>query len=148
MNAKKKGNRGENLFATWLRANGIKAYRDSASGGTTHKGDLVNGLDLTIEVKTVKKINLKEAWAQVSRDASIAHNSPLLAIHLDGMPAQEWLCVIHSEDWLAYQKASTGQATSSQVETFMDPTKKYDVQRLIEAAKKVLKHFNGQDTFQ
>jgi len=100
MNAKKKGNRGEHEFAHWLMENGIKAFRNSMSGGSVWKGDIANGLDLTIEVKTCKKINLQEAWRQVSRDSSVAHNSPLLAIHFDNFPKKQWLCVIHSEDWL------------------------------------------------
>ncbi len=74
------------------------------SGGSVWKGDVANNLDLTIEVKTVKRINLLEAWQQVSRDASKAHNSPVLAIHFDHMPKKEWLVVIHSEDWLSILK--------------------------------------------
>jgi len=100
INTKKKGNKGEHEFAHWLEDNGIKAFRNSMSGGSVWKGDIANNLDLTIEVKTVKKINLMEAWRQVERDSSIAHNSPLLAIHFDGFPKREWLMVIHSDDWL------------------------------------------------
>lgn len=109
VNAKKKGNRGEHAFAHWLMSKGIKAFRNSMSGGSVWKGDIANNLDLTIEIKTVKKINLQEAWGQVSKDASTAHNSPVLAIHFDGMPKDEWLVVLHSEDWVEYLKnGSTG----------------------------------------
>lgn len=100
INSKKKGSRGEHEFAHFLIENGIKAFRNSLSGGSVWKGDIANNLDLTIEVKTVKKINLQEAWRQVTKDASVAHNSPLLAIRFNGMPPREWLCVIHSNDWL------------------------------------------------
>lgn len=100
MNAKKKGNHGEHEFAHWLISHGFKAFRNSMSGGSVWKGDIANDLDLTIEVKTVKKINLLQAWQQVNRDASIAHNSPLLAIRFDHMPPKEWLMVMHSEDWI------------------------------------------------
>jgi len=100
INVKKKGNRGEHDFARWLEANGIKAFRNSMSGGSIWKGDIANNLDLTIEVKTVKKINIMKCWKQVSRDASTAHNSPLLAIHIDGMPNDSWLIVIDNNDWL------------------------------------------------
>ena len=99
MNVKKKGNAGENAFANWLQSKGIKAYRNSASGATARKGDVHNNLDLTIEVKTVKRINLQQAWRQVERDAAFARNSPLLAIRFDKMPKDEWLIVLHSEDW-------------------------------------------------
>lgn len=100
MNAKKKGNAGENALANWLQSRGISAYRNGASGATAYKGDVNNSLDLTIEVKTVKRINLMDAWRQVARDSAKARNSPLLAIHFDGMPKDEWLITIHSEDWL------------------------------------------------
>ncbi len=99
MNAKKKGNAGEHSFAKWLMGHGFKAFRNSMSGGSVWKGDIANDLDLTIEVKTCKKINLMECWRQVNRDASIAHNSPVLAVRFDNMPRDEWLIVMHSEDW-------------------------------------------------
>lgn len=72
------------------------------SGGSIWKGDIANNLDLTIEVKTVKKLNLQECWRQVERDASIAHNSPVLAIKFDKMPKNEWLIVLHSDDFIEY----------------------------------------------
>lgn len=100
MNAKKKGNAGENNFANWLHANGIKAWRNGSSGAGLHKGDINNGVDCTFEVKTVKKINLQDAWYQVNRDASISHNMPVLAIHFDGMKKDTWLMVTHSEDFI------------------------------------------------
>lgn len=100
INAKKKGNHGEHEFSHWLMDNGFKAFRNSMSGGSVWKGDVANNLDLTIEVKTVKKINLLKAWKQVNRDASIAHNSPILAIRFDNMPPREWLIVMHSEDFV------------------------------------------------
>ena len=104
INAKKKGNRGEHELAHFLMENGIKAFRNSMSGGSIWKGDIANNLDLTIEVKTCKKINLLKCFQQVERDASKAHNSPLLAVHFDHMPAKTWLIVLHSEDWLALIK--------------------------------------------
>lgn len=107
INAKKKGNRGENEFANWLHENGFKAWRNGSSGAGLYKGDINNSMDMTFEVKTVKKLNLLKAWQQVSRDASIAHNSPALAIHFDGMGKREWLMVIHSEDFLELKKNET-----------------------------------------
>ena len=104
MNAKKKGNHGENEFANWLFSHGFKAWRNGSSGAGMYKGDINNGMDMTFEIKTVKKINLLKPWQQVSKDASIAHNSPVVAIHFDGMGKKEWLMVIHSEDWIDNQK--------------------------------------------
>lgn len=104
INAKRKGNAGEHAFAHWLISKDVKAFRNSMSGGSVWKGDIANDRDLTIEVKTVKKINLMEAWQQVHRDASIAHNSPILAIRFDQMPKDQWLIVMHSEDFAEYLK--------------------------------------------
>lgn len=106
LNSKKKGNKGEHEISRWLTANGIKAFRNLMSGGSIWKGDIANNLDLTIEVKTCKAINLKKCWKQVDKDASIAHNSPLLAIHFDQMPKDTWLMVMNSEDWLELIKES------------------------------------------
>ena len=104
INVKKKGNRGENEFANWLYANGIKAWRNGSSGAGMYKGDINNGIDITFEVKTVKKLNLMKAWQQVSTDASKAHNTPTVAIHFDGMGKDQWLMVVHSNDWIEYIK--------------------------------------------
>lgn len=109
INAKKKGNAGEHEFAHWLISHGFKAFRNSMSGGSVWKGDIANDLDLTIEVKTVKSINVKKAFAQVHKDASIAHNSPLLAIRFDGMPPRNWLVILNSEDWIELMKKSHGK---------------------------------------
>ena len=106
---KKKGNAGEHAFSHFLMSHGIKAFRNSMSGGSVWKGDIANNLDLTIEVKTVKRINLMEAWRQVNRDASIAHNSPVLAIHFDHQPKNEWLVVLHSNDFVEYLKKAHGK---------------------------------------
>ena len=104
MNVKKKGNKGENDFAHWLQSHGIKAWRNSSSGSGMYKGDINNSIDYTFEIKTVKKINLKEAWYQVNRDSSVARNTPCLAIHFDGMPKDTWLMVMNSEDWIELVK--------------------------------------------
>lgn len=99
MNAKKKGNAGEHSFAHWLVSKGFRAFRNSMSGGSIWKGDIANDLDMTIEVKTVKKINLIKCWNQVNSDSSKARNIPVLAVRFDNMPKDEWLIVMHSEDW-------------------------------------------------
>ena len=62
MSSKKKGNAGENKFANWLQSRGIKAYKNSSSGGNEWKSDVHNSLGINFEVKTCKKINLKKCW--------------------------------------------------------------------------------------
>ena len=100
VNAKKKGNHGENLWANWLRDNNIcKANRNSSSGSNIVKSDVVNNLGMNFEVKTVKKLNLMEAWKQSERDAEMSHTIPTLVIHFDGMPKDSWLVVMNNWDW-------------------------------------------------
>lgn len=110
MNAKRKGNKGEWDFVHWLRSHGFNSHRNAMSGGTIFKGDVANDLDFTIEIKTVKKINLQQAWRQVENDASKARNEAVLAIRFDKMPKNQWLVVMHSEDWIEYVKASKNRA--------------------------------------
>ncbi len=105
MNSKKKGNAGENNFANWFYSKGMKAWRNGSSGGGMYKGDINNSHDLTIEIKTVKKINLLEAWQQVNRDSGVAHNTPVLAVHFDHMPKDSWLMVMESSDWIELIKS-------------------------------------------
>ncbi len=101
INSKKKGNLWENRLANWLYDKGYKAWRDGGSGGgSREKGDIGNNMDLTIESKAGKSIKLMDWWKQVEKSASIHHNSPTLFIHQDGMRVNEWLVVLHSEDWI------------------------------------------------
>ena len=105
INSKRKGTNGELEFASWLRDNGIKAYRDSASGGgNASKSDVNTSLDTTIEVKTVKKLNLQSVWQKLAINAEKHQNSPLLAIHFDGFPKDKWLMILDNHDWLALIK--------------------------------------------
>ena len=136
-NSKKKGNIGEHTFAKWLRSNGIKAFKDAASGGSIQKGDIHNDLDYSMEVKTVKALNLKKAWEQVNRDARLARNMPLLAVHFDGMRSDEWIIAISSEDWLELIQGNF----EPQTDIYQDPKKKYRLKNLIESAKSVLKDY-------
>ena len=100
VNAKRKGNAGENNFANWLRDNNVcKANRNSSSGSNTVKSDIVNNLGMNLEVKTVKKLNLMEAWKQSERDAKMSHTIPTVVIHFDGMPKDSWLVVMNNYDW-------------------------------------------------
>jgi len=101
MNTKKKGNRGENELAKYLQSKGVNAHRDSASGGGSREaGDIINDAGLSIEVKTVKKINLQEAWRQAKSAGEKQGNTPTLWIHFDGMPKGKWLVVVDCDDFM------------------------------------------------
>ena len=101
MNVKKKGNIGENNFANWLRDQGIKAWRDNASGGgSREKSDIGNEIGYSFEVKTVAKINLLQAWKQTLRASDKTHTTPAVIIHFNGMALDKWLVVLDNHDWL------------------------------------------------
>jgi hypothetical protein len=102
LNSKKKGNAGENCRANWLREHGITAHRNASSGANIVKSDVVNGIDANFEVKTVKKLNLQEAWKQSQRDAG-NYATPYVIIHFDGMAPDRCLVVLDNYDWLVLQ---------------------------------------------
>jgi len=137
-NVKRKGNNGELAFATWLRSKGVKAFRDRArGGGNGNKSDINTDCEFGFEVKTVKKLNLQEAWRQCDKASGLNKTVPVLAVHFDGMPKDCWLMVMHSEDWAEYALGGS----KSQSSTFTDPRAKLAVQRLVEASRAILKHF-------
>jgi len=118
INAKKKGNHGENLWANWLRDNNIcKAFRNSSSGSNIVKSDCTNNLGMNFEVKTVKKLNLMEAWKQSSRDAEMSHTIPTVVIHFDGMPKDTWLVVMNNFDWADLVKGKNQLASKTSAKT-------------------------------
>ena len=136
-NPKRKGNNGELAFAEWLRSKGVKAFRDSASGGSNaNKSDINTDTEFGFEVKTVKKLNLQEAWKQTDYASTVNKTVPVIAVHYDGMQKDEWLIVMHSEDWAEY---ALGEAEAKA--TFTDPKAKYATQNAISALKTLLKHF-------
>lgn len=144
VNSKHKGNRGENLFATFLQQHGFKAYKNSSSGGNHNKSDIHNNLDINFEVKTIKKINLLKAWKQTDRDSSLARSMPMLAIHFDGMREMEWLMVMHSEDFMdMLKKSRTAQKITvplNEVTTQETRDRNYALQNLKSALSKAMKY--------
>ena len=142
INAKKKGNKGENNFANWLKDNGIKAWKDGMSGGgNREKADVGNNINANFEVKTVKAINLHKAWQQTKKCAEMTHNTPYLAIHFDGMPENSWLIVMDNWDWLEMFKKSQGEKIIEEVPEEDSREKKWAIQNAINSLKKVLKFY-------
>ena len=142
INVKKKGNKNENDLANWLTDHGFKAWKDGMSGGgEKEKGDIVNSLDMTIETKACKNIKLMEWWRQTSKSASIHHNQPMLAIHQDGMPKENWLIVMDSHDWIEMLKDSKGHS-KGQVVQEDNRQLKYKTEVAVRALKDWLKELN------
>ena len=143
MNPKKKGNRGENNWANWLIDNGIKAWRDNQSGGgDREKSDVGNSINCHFEIKTVKKLNVKQAWKQAEENSLKTKTTPHLVIHFDGMPEDKWLIVMDNYDWLELIRGEKKVATD-----YHDPSKKYRLLRLIDAIKAVVKDYEGYHNF-
>lgn len=137
VNSKKKGNHWENNLANWLRDNGIKAWKDGMSGGgNREKGDIGNNLNMTIESKAAKNIKLMDWWKQVKHSASQHLNAPVLFIHQDGMPEEEWLVVMNNHDWLEAIKSPKVEIG----ETTDDRGMKWALEGLKIAVNKVLKY--------
>lgn len=134
-NAKKKGNVWENKLANWLRSHGFKATKDPSSGSHSERGDIVNNMNLTIESKSCKTVKLMEWWKQVDYAASQQRNEPCLFIHVDGMGDNEWLVVMHSEDWIEHMKADEGVE-----QNYQDPKAKYALNNAREALRVALKY--------
>ena len=142
INSKKKGNHFENVWANWLKDNGIKAYKDPMSGGgDRERGDVSNDLNIHMEVKAVAGINLQKVWKKALLECKKTHNNPLIAIHFNGMPEQDFLVVISNHDWLELliQKPDE-RIVSEQVDDSRD--KKYAIQQMLSALKKLEKHYD------
>ena len=137
INSKKKGNHFENVWANWLMDNGIKAYKDSASGaGIREKADVGNNLNIHFEVKAVAGINLKKVWAKAEYECEKTHNQPVIAIHFNGFPEDKFLMVM--DNYYFLELLSGGKIIPE-----MDSKNKWKVSRLVEAAKEVLKIYNA-----
>ena len=137
LNSKKKGNLWENRLSNWLKDHGIKAWRDPASGaGTREKADIGNNIDANIESKAGKAINIKEAYKQTEKNASMTHRTPLLFIHYDGMRDDEWMVVLNNYDWLELHKKSQEPKT---VSTEGNRELKWALTALISSTKRLLK---------
>ena len=104
------------------------------------QGDIVNSLDMTIESKAAKNICLPEWWGQVTRAASKHHNQPVLFIHQDGMRDDEWLVVMHSNDWVEMLKMAKRDVERVEVPEEDSREKKWAVQSAITALKKLEKY--------
>lgn len=142
VNAKKKGNAGENNFANWLRDNGIKAWKDGASGGgTREKADVGNNINAHFEVKTVKKINILKVWKKAIIECTKTHNTPYICIHFDGMKENQWLMVMDSDDWLDLFQRSTGEPIIKEVVAEDSRDKKWAITNAINALKKLSKFY-------
>lgn|SRR3990167_7139579 len=143
LNAKKKGNAGENKFANWLKDNDIKAWKDGASGGGSgEKSDVGNNINAHFEVKTCKRLNLQIAWRQAAREALKTQNTPYVVVHFDGMPENEWLVVMNNWDWLSMFQKSQSEKIIERLPEENKREKKWVIENAILALKKLSKFYD------
>ena len=137
-NPKKKGNYWERKFAGWLKDNGINAWRDSGSGGgTREKSDIINNININFEVKSGKQVPKKiyDFYDQSIEASTKTHTTPLVVLHRDNRPQDEFLIVMNSYDWLDLWK----KAQEPKVLTTESREQKWLIQNTIKMLKKLLK---------
>ena len=137
MNPKTKGQNGETRFTRFLREHGIKAYRDKQSGAGLDKSDVTTAINAHFEVKTVKSLNLQQAWRQSVKSTG-HYETSYLVVQFDGMAANQWLIVMDAEEWAdTWHKAQEPKTTKSENRDL-----RYKLERLISYTKELIKrHF-------
>lgn len=137
-NSKKKGNYWENRLAEWLTVNGIKAWKDGASGGSNReKSDVGNNLNLHLEMKAGNQVPKKiyDWYDKVVLESNKTHNTPYVVVHKDNRPKDEFLFILNGYDWL---ELVSGEKLAD-LQSGIPNTDKWLIKSAIEALKKVLK---------
>lgn len=139
--AKAKGRELEKHVAQRIRDHELdtRAKRTSGSGSGLEKGDIstnlmISGLNANIECKNQKVMNFKTWWRQTEKQC-MDHAEPLLVFKFEGDPMEAAKCVIYLETLLDTIKRSKEPKTSQG----LGKEEKWKVQRLVEAARAVLK---------
>jgi hypothetical protein len=127
-----KGKLLENYIVDRLRASGldVRARRTYGSGSGLEKGDISNGLNLSIECKNQKKFKL-DFWKQCVRDADINSGSPVLVYHLPDTPIETSFAMV---EWDYFEKLLV---KSKEPPKITEPTRnaKWKGERLRQALK-------------
>lgn len=108
MNSKQKGARGEREFAKVCRAEGYTVRRTQQyCGNTGDAADVIGLPGVHEEVKRVERLNIEQAMAQATRDATKKGTIPLVAHRKNHC---EWLITMRAEDWFKlYREWEAGQ---------------------------------------
>ena len=140
---KSKGSRFEHFIASQIRESGLdpEAKRQVLSGAGVDKGDIKTTLPFMIECKNTKQVYALEWIRQVKREAEIGSANPdnwCVVFRNPKKPEfHESFVILGFDQWLELMK---NNQTNLIIEVDKDNRQlKYDVQRLKEAAKKVIK---------
>lgn len=137
-NSKKKGNYWENRWKDFLLSKGIKAWKDTQSGGgNVEKSDVATNLNINFEVKSGKQVPKKiyDFYKQSEEVAFKTHNTPYVVLHRDGYPQDHFLVVINNHDWYdLFRKAQEPKTTQTENRELQ-----WALKTAIKALKKLLK---------
>lgn len=137
--SKNKGNRFETYIMERLRETvDANTHRTTASGGGIDKNDIrIPSLNLEIEAKNaVGQFNVQGDWEQTKAQRTTGNNAVLVIRHPKRPEFQETLVVMNFEDWIVLLQ---GQQPQREVSFAAVKEDKWKIQRLIEAAKQVIK---------
>jgi aminopeptidase C len=139
--AKNKGQRFEKYLVQKLRETlDVNTHLQPASGSGLEKNDIrIPAFNVEVEAKNAAKFNLVADWQQ-TKNQKTSGNMAVLAIRNPQLPEfQETLIVIELNEFIGLLQDTQ---SSRQVSYSADPKAKYALQRLVEAAKSVLKTFD------
>lgn len=136
--------------ANLIRLKGIdpKAYPSHGSGNSnTEKGDIwtsmmVLGQNAGIECKNHKTLAIQEWWRQTKKLESL-RREPILVFHVQQEPLEETKVVIYLDTFLELVKNQKKEGDEIIItgESDQERFKKWAIQALITAAKKLLKFY-------
>lgn len=138
--ANAKGKRLEShLLDVFRREADATAHRNPGSGNGLDKADIrLPAHDMDIECKNTAKTNLWEDFEQMKRQAIGSNIGALIYRNPRYAEFKSCAVVLDLPDFLTLLRERGGE---SQVSFTADPSMKYDLQRLVEAAKKIIKHY-------
>lgn len=138
---KNKGNRFENYLIEVFREKlDSKAQRTYGSGNGLDKQDVrLPQFDIEIEAKNQKTIKLMDWWEQCKKQ-EFGCTGVLAIRNPKKSEFQETLIVMDLEDWIELVK---NQNETVEVESNYDPSLKWKMKRLKEAAGAVFKELNS-----
>lgn len=137
-----KGREFEKVVRDMIKSKGLddRARRTGASGAGLDKNDIstnmqVLGRNVGIECKNQKVMNFQTWWRQVEK-ACLGYSEPVLVFKFDKEPMEAAKCVIYFETFLDLVKKAQ---EPKMAEHMASREERYKVQRLVEAAKAVVK---------
>ena len=136
VNTRQKGRELVKEIVRRLKENGLSCYEVVGSGAGILKGDIrVESLDLVIEAKKHKRTSMSD-WAKQSEKEGLGYNKTALAWQIPKTPH------IRIDIDLDYFCELLKRAEEPRIKE-LDRKISWDIQRLVEAGKKVIKQLES-----